>query len=418
MKISRHVLKNGIRVVASPSIDTKSVAIIVIVKTGSRNEEEKIMGISHFLEHMSFKGTEKMPTSLEVSSAIEALGAQYNASTDKETTSYYIKTIEENFEKAVEILKDIVFHSSLNKYEIELEKGVILEEKKMYEENPKMRAEDLFEKFYFKEPRLSQDIIGTEYTIKGLKREDFISYWGKHYLTGNLVLSVAGNIPKNYLEILSSKFGTVKKSNEENWQALGKKEENKNIALEYRNNKQSYLIFGYPGVVFNDKRYIPLTLLSMIMGGGSASRLFQEVRVKRGLAYEIYSSWMALSDDGYLYIKAGIDSERVENGLRVIKDELFKFKDNMTEKELKIAKEMLKGISTFAFENSLKRAEFYAKREIYHTKLETLDQIIKKIDKVSLKEVKDLASFTFSKPPTLAVIGPFKDAEKFAKIIQ
>lgn len=417
MKISRTVLKNGMRVVSSPSKDTKSVAIQFMMKTGSRNETKGIGGISHFLEHMVFKGTEKRPTAVQIARDIERLGALNNAFTDKEHTGYFIKTTSKHFDEAVEILYDMIFNSALRKEDIATESKVILEEKKMYEENPRMNIGDLFEEVFFDDERLSQNIVGTEKSIKGVERKDFLSYLTKYYTAKNMVVSVAGDIPENYLSVLEKQLGGIRTGKETNWGSEKREPMLKKIALNYKDNFQSNLIMGYPGLKISDKNINVLKALSVIVGGGMSSRLFQQVREKRGLAYDIHTELGTYSDSGYFAVVAGIDSMRVEEALIVTAEEINSVLESLTEEELEIAKERMKGSIAFNFEDSLKRASYYAEREIYNLELLTEEEMIKRIEGITLLSVKEMAEEIFSKKPALALIGPFKNKEKFVKIL-
>lgn len=417
MKVSKKILQNGIRVISSPSADTKSSAILFLVKTGSRNEEKKIGGISHFLEHMVFKGTEKRPTAIQIAKDIESLGAINNAFTDKEYTGFYLKTTAKHFDKAIEILYDMVFNSTFGEGGIKTESKVILEEKKMYEENPLMNIGEIFEEVFFDDEKLSQGIVGTIGSIKGLKRKDFQSYLEEYYTAKNMIVSVAGDVPKDYLKVIGKNLGAIKTGKETSWESRKFKVENKKIKVNYKDNYQSNLILGYPGLKISDEKSNVLRVLSGIIGGGMSSRLFQEVREKRGLAYAIHSEATSYSDDGYLAVEAGIDSKRVEEALQVITRVLKTTKNNLTEEELEISKEIMKSRIAFNFEDSLKRANFYAIREIYHQELLAEEEMIKKIDEIDLLSVMKMAKEIFSKKPALALIGPFKNKEKFDKML-
>lgn len=419
MTVNRKTLQNGVRVVTSPTKDTNSVTILFMIKTGSRNESKDTAGISHFLEHMVFKGTKKRPTTLFISKEIESLGAQFNAYTHKEYTSFYIKTTKDNFKKSLEILSDIIFNSVLKSEEIEVEKNVILEEKKLYEENPRLFIEDYFEQTYFIDKGLSRQIVGSKKSIKRLDRKDFVDYQNKYYHSGNVVLSLSGSIPAGSQKILEASPNKPKIKKETNWNSGITKSVSKKAKTDvlYKKLDQAYFILGYPGLKYADKDFLKLKLLSNVLGGGMSSKLFQEVREKRGLAYSIYSDVGTYSDSGYLEINAGVDSKKVGESLKVIKDEAENVSQSLTDEELEIAKERLKGSISFSFEDTKNRADFYARRVIYGMKVQSLEDIIKDIDKVDLDSVKYMAKKTFSGKPTLALIGPFKNVEKFGKIL-
>jgi len=418
MKIKKTILRNGVRVLSSPSKDTKSVVILFMIKTGSRNETKEVRGISHFLEHMVFKGTKKRPTALDISKEIDSLGAQNNAYTAKEYTVFFIKTISSNFEKSFEILNDIVFNSLFRKTDIALESKVILEERKMYEENPMAYINDLFEQTYFDDKKLSQDILGDIRSIKGMNKKVFADYRKKHYIAGNLIVSLAGDVPGNYLKICEKHLSRMREKEETEWDSSISGKKKSKVKIKYLKNKQSNIIVGYPGLPYNDENFLTLKILSGVLGGGMSSRLFQEIREKRGLAYYISSDIGMYSDDGYLEIGAGIDSGRVFEALEIVKNEVSSLGQKISKEEIKVAKERLKGKVSFGMEDSFGRADFHAKNEIYKVDLESLESIISDIDSVKLSDVRVMSDKIFSVEPTIAVIGPFKDKEKFVKILE
>lgn len=409
MKTIKTILDNGVRVVASPSADTKSVSAIIAVKTGSRNEPEKINGISHFLEHMVFKGTKKRPTTLDISRELENLGAQENASTEKEKTSFYTRVSSEYFKESLDVLQDLVANPLLKEKDIEMEKGVILEEKKMYEENPIMYIEDLFSEAFFSDKRMSREIIGEIKSIKDIKRKDFLAYKSEYYKTGNIIVSVTGDLPKNYLKIIKEMTQGFKKGEETDWGIEPSIQ--KGQIIRPLDAKQTNMILGYPGLSYGDKRIAAFKLLSVILGSGMSSRLFQEIREKRGLAYAIYSDIIVYSDSGYLEINSAVDSKNVEKSLGLTIKEVQKFKNTVSEQELRLAKNRLKGSLILGMENTLNRADLLAKREIYHLEVKSVEEIVAEFEKVNLDEIKALAEEIFSSRPSLAVIGPFKKGQ-------
>lgn len=415
-KVSK--LKNGITLIKVPVAGSKAVTLMAMFPVGSRYEHKKISGISHFLEHMLFKGTEKRPTHLEISRELDSIGAEYNAFTSKDYTGYYVRTGEVNTEKAFDWLADITFNSKLDAAEIEKEKGVIVEELRMYDDNPLMAVDNLFERTIFGEAHpLGWDIGGTPDSVRGLSREDILNYYQNFYLPSNMVLVVAGKINNKKLPKLIKLFEvnkSAKKKSElkSNFEKFVWKKENSSLAdrvvVSEKKLDQAQVIIGFPGLAYNDPDRYAMAVLLNILGGGMSSRLFVEVREKHGLAYMVNTGSGSFRDVGVATIQAGLDPARLGAAFKVIKEELAKIKENpVSAKELADSKNNIAGRTELSMEDSSAQAQWFAKQFWFTNKIQTYEQVTKKIKAVTVADVKRVANKLFDMDAAhIAVIGP------------
>jgi predicted Zn-dependent peptidase len=414
-KISK--LKNGINLIKVPLKGSKALTVMAMFPVGSRYEDKKISGASHFVEHMMFKGTKKRPTHLEISRELDALGAEYNAFTSKDYTGYYVKTGEVNTEKAFDWLADIIFNSKLDAEEIGKEKGVIVEELRMYEDNPLMAVDNLFEKAMFGDHPLGWDVGGTAKTVRGLIRQDLWNYYQNYYLPSNMVLIVAGNINEKKLAKALKLFAADRakdkkhdlKANYTNfiWPKTVLPLENRLLVSEKKLD-QAQVIMGFPGLHYNDPDRFAAAVLLNILGGGMSSRLFVEVREKRGLAYMVNAGSTAFRDVGTANIQAGLDPSRLADAIKIIAEELMKIaEETVSAKELADAKNNIAGRTELAMEDSSAQAQWFAKQFWFADKIETYEEVVKQIKRVTAAEVKKLAKKLFDlKQMRVAIIGP------------
>ena len=416
-------LDNGLRVITVPMPSLESVTVTVWVKTGSRNEDIRNNGISHFLEHMFFKGTTNRPTAKQIAEEIDSIGGVQNAGTSKEYTEYYIKCRADKIETAFDLLSDMTLNSLLDEKEIEREKGTIIEEIRMYEDTPMMNIGEVFESLIYSDHTLGMDIAGTEKTVSEMKREDFIKYRNDFYNPENMILTVAGGTTESEVLSLSEKYFSklVKKETID----INKKFENKQtgpkIKLHGKKKEQTHIILGYlaDGKAYKGK--YAQTLLATILGGGMSSRMFTEVRERRGLCYSIRTSMDRYTDIGYMGTYAGLDTKRAEEAVSVILDEHKKIIDGkapITEKELNKAKEFIKGHLALALEDTSDVSSFFGDQELFSEKVLTPEEVFKKIDKVTLAEVNDEAKRLFvPERLNLAIIGPYDNDDDFKKLL-
>lgn len=417
--IERHTLKNGLRVVAQNRPDSLATCILILVKTGSRNENSDIHGMSHFLEHMASKGTKKRPTAQIIAREIDGMGAYSNAFTNKEYTGFYIKCDYTKFEKSLEILTDTTFNSTIDIKELEKEKGTIIEEINRRQDDPETLKLELFENIIFQNSFLSQNILGSKGIIKSITSVKMKDYHKKYYKAGNIILSIVGRLPKNYMDIIDKNLSLVQKGTEKYIQT---KKENplfkKNVLLKKRDTAQSHVVLGVNAFPKKNLNTYPSDLLSVILGGNNSSRLWIKIREEKGLAYDIEAYNESGFDNGVFAIYGGINNESVFDALRIIKEEILSISKNITIDELVLAKNFVRGMISLREENSTYVTESNAIEEMLGVGALTTKDKIKLYEKVTLDEVKRVAEDLF-KPEKmkLAVIGPFKDEEKFVKIL-
>ena len=317
-------LENGLRIITIPIPNNESATITFWVGVGSRAENDKNAGVSHFLEHMVFKGSEKRPTAKQIAEAVDGFGGEFNAGTSKEWTDFYIKASKSNIKRAFDVLYDMVINPILDAKEIEREKGVILEEMAMYEDTPMYKIGDIYENLIFAGDNLGKDIVGTTESIKNMTREDFLRYREAHYYTDNIVVTVAGGFDeKEVISLCKSYFDKLKKKGEieEKKYNFKSKQEKPQVLLKYKDIEQAHLRLGFmSGKRGNDNRYAE-TVLSAILGQGMSSRLFTEVRERRGLAYSVRTSIERYMEVGTMYTYAGVEPTKVEEAIKVILEE-------------------------------------------------------------------------------------------------
>lgn len=415
-------LSNSLRVLTIPMPSLESATVAVWVKTGSRNEEDEVLGLSHFLEHMAFKGGKKYPSSKAVSEAIDSIGGEFNASTSKEITQYYVRIRSKLIERAFDVLSDIILRPTLKEKDVKKEKGVIIEEMNLYEDTPVRRIWDLFEQVIFENHPLGRDIIGTKLTVPSLKRDDFVKYRDKYYYAKNMLVSVAGGVSeKQVLELTKKYFGEIEK--EDGGKQVLKSPASAKIRVKLVSKKveQAHLIVGFPADKLGEPNRYKDAVLDVILGSGMSSRLFTEVREKRGLAYSVRSETERCLDAGYFCVYAGVDVKKASEALKVILDQVYGFsrkKYPLQEKELNKAKEYLKGHLALSLEDTRGVSSFFGYEQLMLGKVRTPEEVFKKVNEVTIEDVYASAKRIFdSKKANLAIIGPYKSQEKFEKIL-
>jgi predicted Zn-dependent peptidase len=400
----------------------ESSTITVWVKTGSRNEAKEIGGISHFLEHMVFKGSKKRPSAKEIAVIIDSIGGEFNASTSKEWTNFHIKARNEALPTAFDVLSDMVLNPLLKSEDIEREKGVILEELAMYEDTPMFKIGDVFENLIYKNNSLGRDIIGTRDSIKNVKRADFVRYRKIHYGIDNLLITVAGGVKeKDVLKLAEKYFRSLKNNNKEKIEKFKTNQKKPRVSLHSKKKEQAHFILGFLGNQLGNKdRFIEATL-AIILGRGMSSRLFIEVREKRGLAYSVRTSTDRYVDTGYMGTYAGVDIKRIDEAIKVVLNEHYKLASGeniITEDELSKAKEYSKGHLALYLEDTRRVGSFFGIRELLLGRIDTPEDIYKGIDKVTIDDVLRVAKeFFVPERLNLAIIGPYKDQKRFEKLV-
>lgn len=421
MRFKKLKLANGIRLILAPMSETKAVTILVLAKVGSRHEDSKIAGTSHFIEHMMFKGTRKRPTTLAISKELDGVGAEYNAFTAKDHTGYYIKIDSEKVKLALDILSDVIFNSKFDEEEIKREKQVISEEINMYEDNPLLFVEELFEQIIFKNSSLGRLISGSKETVNGLNRSGIVNYYDNYYQPSNLLIGVAGNFDNSILKSIKYYFckSGIKRVPPK-FKKIKINQKKPQINLKYKKTEQIQICLGFPGYSYFDKRIYALYILGVILGGNMSSRLFIKIRERMGLAYFIRSSINIYQDIGNFYIQAGLDKSRIEQAINEILKELTKIKkEGVVAEELRKAKDFLKGKLKLELESSESIVSWFSKQELLMNKIISPNEQIKRLEKVTVNQVKKVASQIFKKNLiNLALISPYKDKERFLKLLK
>lgn len=406
-------LKNGTRVHIVPMPGTEAMTILVLFKVGSRHEPLKVWGGSHFIEHLMFKGTKKRPTTLQLTQLIDQYGAEYNAYTGKDKTGYYIKIDGEKANVALDVLSDMLLNSLFEKKEMDRERKVIIEEIKMYEENPIMHVEDLLEEAMFDGHVLGRNIAGTAKTMMATKRDALLAYRDAYYVPSNTVVVLAGKVPKDALAQLEKTFGKrAKKKLPDAGPAFTGLADTKRprVRRQFKKVEQVQLAFGFPTFGRDHVDQESLKLLSTILGGSMSSRLFIEVREKRGLCYHVRSEVDAYDEVGTFVVRAGLDAKRLPEASTVIVKELKKMvASGVTEEELRKAKDHVKGAIKLRLEDSSDRAEFIGRQELFFNHVDDLDARLAKFEAVTVADIARVAKEVINfKKLSIAAVGPFK----------
>ncbi len=420
MKFNQTTFKNGLRVITVPMADNSAVTVLVMVETGSKYETKEISGLSHFLEHMVFKGTKRRPTSMDISKELDGLGASYNAFTGQEFTGYYAKVSKEKIDTALDVVSDIYLNPLLNEKEIEKEKGVIVEEIRMYQDSPSRHIHDLFMELVYADQPAGWNIAGNEKTVKSFKREDFVKYLGEHYVAESTIVAVAGSFDeRETIKKIEKAFATI--STTKNLPKVSVKEDQKKpeIYLKFKETDQAHLILGVRSFSAKSVHDATLSVLASILGGGMSSRLFHKLRDEMGVGYYIRAGQDAYTDHGIFAISAGVDTSRLEEVIKVLLEECKKIiTDEINDAELQKVKDHIAGSFILGLETSDSRAEYSTINQILKGKIETPDQEISKIQSVTVEQVKDLAKKIFvDEKLNLAIIGPYKDKGRFEKLL-
>ncbi len=421
MKYSKHTLPNGLTIIEVPGDDAESVVVDFFVKTGSRSETAEENGISHFLEHFLFKGTEKYPSALAISSLIDSVGGEMNANTGKEHTQFFIKAASKHAGLIFEVLTDMIQRPLLDAQELEREKGVIVEEINMYKDNPMAEIENVLEGLMWPGDPLGRDIAGTKETVTRFTREMFQSYIRRHYQPSNIILGVSGKYNRKDLNaLIRSAWAKAPKKPFHKWTRAKDGQNAPRLKVQYKDTEQAHLNFGFKSYPYGDRRNAAVSVLSAILGGGMSSRLFIEVRERRGLAYYVRAYPGSYQDTGVFSVSAGVQVGKIHEAVRVIMNELEKAKHGLVdEKELLKAKEYLKGRTTLALEDNQVRLDWFLERAAFYKTIETPAQVFKQIDAVTAKDLQKAARGLFRpEGMSLAVIGPYKDDSEFKKTLK
>ncbi len=425
----KHILSNGLRVIVCPQKNTKAITSLVLFKVGSRYETPRLSGAAHFIEHLMFKGTARRPTTLDLSRELDSMGAEYNAFTGKDATGYFVKSASHYLLNSLDILSDMLFNSKFDPAEFKREKGVLTEEIRMYFDNPLMHIEDMIEELVFKGSALGRNIAGSEKTVSAMKRDEMLAFRDNFYNPKRAVVAVAGDVGDNILDLIKkyftnfSLFGRSSAGGHRKTAKEFRKFRQKQTAARFQSlqkkTEQVQMAIGFPSYAYRDSRLPALNLMSIIFGGTMSSRLFIEVRERRGLAYFVRSGVQPYEDAGMFYIRAGLDPTRLEEAVGVISAEILKLKKaGVTEAELNRAKKTVEGRMALDLEDSYAVASFFGHQEVLNLKLKTPEEKLAEMKKVTLKDVKRAAGEILNKNKlSLAIISQTKDLKKIRQSV-
>jgi predicted Zn-dependent peptidase len=414
----RNVLDNGLRVLTAPVPEAQSVTCMIMLAAGSRYETPETNGIAHFSEHMFFKGTERRPTARQIAGEIDAIGGEFNAFTGKEYTAYYVKCAAEHRDVALDVLVDMLRNSRFEPEEIDREKGVIVEEMNMYFDTPRDYIGGVYEELLYGDQPLGWDIIGRKETVRGATRETFQSYLDRWYHPSRMVLGVGGRIGDGLLERAQELLGDLPAA-ETGEPEPAKPYENGRVKIFTKQSDQAHVILGVPSYPLAHPDRYALQVLANVLGGGMSSRLFTEVRERRGLAYYLYGLNHSYTDAGSLYTQAGVDINRVDDAITTILAELRKIAaESVPADELEKAINFSKGRFVLQLESPQGLILFGLRREVLEQRVPDLEEVLAGLSAVTAADVQRVAQDLIADERLrLALIGPFDDAERFEKLL-
>ena len=424
MSVRRTVLPSGLRIVTEEVTSVRSAAIGIWVNVGSRDETPAVAGASHFLEHLLFKGTTRR-TALEISSSIESVGGEMNAFTSKEYTCFYARVIDTDLPMAIDVISDLITSSVVTALDVDAERKVVLEEIAMRDDDPSDLVHDLYAETYYGNTPLGRPILGTIDSINNMSRSSVFNYYKKRYLPQDLVVAVAGNINHKKVVQMVEKalsadgFLDVTGTPVIRGNTAVKKPAQQAVGLMTRPTEQAHMFYGMEGVARHDDRRFAMGILASALGGGMSSRLFQEIREKRGLAYSVYGYAQQYAGSGQIGFYAGCKPAKAVEVLEIIREVLADVADNgMSHEEIERAKGAVRGSLVLSQEDSGSRMSRIGKNEIVYGRVMGFDDILKAVSKVNEADIREIASAFLTKTPTLALVGPFKNTAKFEKVMK
>ncbi len=414
MKFTKTTLANGLRLVTIPIPENPSVTVLVMVAAGSKYETKDISGISHFLEHMVFKGTPRRPSASDISRELDAIGAQYNAFTSQEFTGYYAKADAKHLDRVLDVVADMCQNPLFDESEIAKEKGVIIEELRMYRDLPQHRVHNVLTNLLYGDQPAGWEVIGTEETIKSFTRQSFLEYRAHHYVASATTVVVSGNLEEvSVRKAVEQAFDKISTEGKGSKLPVLEKQTAPALRIEAKDTDQTHLVLAVRTFPILDSRAPIMQVLTAVLGGGMSSRLFSKMRDELGICYYIRASHDPSTDHGSFTIAAGVDNSRVVEGLRGIIGECRRLKDELVPAaELQKAKDYLAGTTMLELETSDAQAEFVGLQEILKSQVETPQEFIAKISAVTAEQIQTLAREIFvDKGLNLALVGRSKEQD-------
>ena len=414
-------LDNDLEILTIPKKGTKATVVLVLVKTGSKYESKDVMGISHFLEHMLFKGTKRRPGSLQVAETLDKVGGSYNAFTSEDFTGYYAKVSSEKTDLALDWVSDIYLNSLLSKKEIEKEKGVISEEINMRYDNPMTYTQVLWQRLLYGDQPAGWDVAGTKESVANIERDDLKEYMNTQYSAENTLVVLAGDIKHSEgIKKVKGYFKEISKNKPKRKPEVSDHQSKPSVKLLTRDTDQTHICLGFRAFRDDRPERYAQELIATILGGMMSSRLFVKIREDLGLAYYIQAASSSNPDTGYLVVKSGLDNKNVENGVKAILKEFKRIKEKgVNKKELKKAKDYIKGKTSLRLESSDSLAFYYGRQALLEREILTPKEFFKRVDAVSCEEVMEVSKNIFtSENLNLALIGPFKSEKRFVNLLE
>jgi len=413
-------LSNGLRLITSGMPHTRSVSIVFFIGVGGRYEAESEAGVSHFVEHLCFKGTEKRRSSKEISEAIEGVGGIINGGTDKEITTFWCKVASQHFPLALDVLVDLLRNPRFDAEDIARERQIIIEEINMGLDFPRQRVDMLIDELLWPAQPLGRDVAGSKETITAMTRQQILDSFSHHYIPNNAVVSVAGDIePELVQDSLNQALGDWRPKKVLAGFPADDSQEKVRLHIEFRDTEQVQLCLGVPGLSLLHPDRFAVDLLSIVLGEGMSSRLFTEIRERQGLAYDINSYADHFTDSGAVIVHAGVDPSRFQSALRAILDQLAQLKEPISETEFVKAKELAKGRLLLSLENSGNVAAWLGAQEMLTNHILTVDEVISLVDSVTAQDLKRVAQqLLIGQRLNLAVVGPVKEEERTAEMLK
>lgn len=420
MNYKKVTLKNGLRVILAPMKETGTATVLVMTGAGSRYETRRESGLAHFLEHMFFKGTKRRPTAFDISKELDGIGAEYNAFTGKEYTGYYAKVEAHHWDTALDVISDLFLHQKLEQEEIEREKGTILQEINMYEDRPSSRVGEHFDELLYGDHPAGWRILGPKENIRRFKRADFVRFLKKMYTGSNVVVGVAGNFDeKKVMQQIRKRFDVLTEGTRPSFKKISERQKEPALFIEKKKTDQTHLLLGVRAYHATHKDRYALSVLSTILGGGMSSRLFIQVRERRGLAYHVSTGVDAFHDAGSLATQVGVEHENLGKTIAVILEEYRKIaKEKVDEEELSRAKEYIKGRLAMGLEGSDDVIEYLVSQEVLREKVTLPEEKVRNIDAVTADDILRVAKDIFrNENLNLAIIGPKANEAALRKLL-
>jgi len=415
----RHTLDNGVRIVLAPMPQAQSVTVALMYAAGSRYETRETNGIAHFAEHMFFKGTANRPSSRDIAGEIDAIGGEFNAFTGKEYTGYYVRCAAEHRDTALDVLVDMLRHSKFETEEIEREKGVIIEEMNMYFDTPRDYIGGVYEDLLYGDQPLGWDIIGRKDTVRGATRDAFMEYIGRWYKPERLVVGIGGKIEGDVTEAIERHLGDLEPADTGEHDPVSVNGNSSRVRVHTKQSDQAHIALGVPSYPITHPDRYALQLLATVLGGGMSSRLFTEVRERRGLAYYVFGTNHSYTDAGSLYAQAGVDINRIDDAVSTVAAELRRIADEaVPADELEKARNFAKGRFVLQLENPHGLIMYGLRKEVLEGQTVDPAEVLAELDKVTGDDVQRVArDLIDDRRLRLALIGPFDDAERFEKLL-